>query len=388
MAYRTRYYPPLSIETNQLPTNVVVADKIAPGAVDGDKIEDGSIGTPDYAPGSVNSTALANNSVTTTKIASGAVTDDKLSTAPLTRPFAPQISTAELANGSVTAEKMAAAIIDTAQIVDGAVTTVKIEAAAIDSTKLQVNSVTSTAILDGAVGDPELGTDSVITVKIKDANVTTAKIADQAITNEKLALDHLALFNRDNPTYVDDFIGAALMAPWAASGDVGGVAAMLARSRVNIRTGATNNDIFRLNFNGVLTFDVQDLPKFYTQTQVPDLTNVIVRIGLRLSATEFIYFLYDSTVDANWHITTRDGGATTDTDTGIAVTSARQQLRFEYISNAEVNFYIADALVATSVANIPGPTGDAEAWLEVETQEAVLKQLNLDYVIVDYDRAT
>lgn len=387
MGYRTRYFPPLSIETNQLPANVITEDKIAPGAVTGQTILDGSVGSDDISANAITSIKIASGAVTADKIADGVVGLTKLSFTPVSRPLSPPITTAEIADGAVTSDKMAAAIIDTAQLVDSSVTTVKIAPDSIDATKLKTNSITSGAILAGAVGESELGTDSVITVKIKDANVTTPKIADGAITNTKLAPDHLALFIRDNPIFVDDFVGATLGASWAASGDVGGSASMESRSKVTLVTDVDNTDAFRINHNGVLSIGMEDNPKFFFQVRPLALTNVLIKIGLRTSATEFIYFQYDSSVDANWHAITRNGGATSDVDTSIPVTTGRIPFRFERNSDSEVEFYINNVLVATIITNIPTDADDAEPWIEIETQEAAFKTLQLDYVFIDYNRA-
>ena len=56
----------------------------------------------------------------------------------------------------------------------------------------------------------------------KEGTITAAnasKINDGAVTNAKLAPEHLALFLRDNPLFDDDFVGAVLKNVWASSGD-------------------------------------------------------------------------------------------------------------------------------------------------------------------------
>jgi microcystin-dependent protein len=77
------------------------------------------------------------------------------------------LSTAILADGSVTAAKLASDAVTTVKILDGNVTTVK--------------------LTDGAVTEAKLATNAVTTAKIVDANVTEAKIASNAITNAKMA---------------------------------------------------------------------------------------------------------------------------------------------------------------------------------------------------------
>lgn len=77
------------------------------------------------------------------------------------------LSSASIADGSVTAAKLASDAVTTAKILDGNVTAVK--------------------LTDGAVTEAKLATNAVTTAKIVDANVTEAKIASNAITNAKMA---------------------------------------------------------------------------------------------------------------------------------------------------------------------------------------------------------
>ena len=82
-------------------------------------------------------------------------------------------------NNVVTAVKIADANVTEAKLADDAVTAVKI---------LDAN-VTTTKIADANVTEAKLAVDAVTTVKILDANVTTTKIADANVTEAKLAVD-------------------------------------------------------------------------------------------------------------------------------------------------------------------------------------------------------
>lgn len=77
------------------------------------------------------------------------------------------ISTVSIADGSVTAPKLAANAVETVAIKDANVLTAKIADAAVTTVKIADNNVTTPKILDGAV----------TTAKILDANVTVAKLA-------------------------------------------------------------------------------------------------------------------------------------------------------------------------------------------------------------------
>ena len=88
------------------------------------------------------------------------------------------VTTAALADNSVTAAKIAPGTIVDSDIADNAVTTAKI---------LNAN-VTTAKIADVNVTTGKLAANAVTTAKITDANVTTAKIADDAVTVAKVNL--------------------------------------------------------------------------------------------------------------------------------------------------------------------------------------------------------
>ena len=77
-------------------------------------------------------------------------------------------------------------VIDTNHIVDGAVTEAKITTDAVTTGKIKNLNVTTAKIADGAVTEAKIATDAVTTGKIKNLNVTTAKIADSAVTTGKI----------------------------------------------------------------------------------------------------------------------------------------------------------------------------------------------------------
>lgn len=68
-------------------------------------------------------------------------------------------------------------VMPTAGILDGAITTAKVANNAITDVKIQSGGLTASSI----------ATNAVTTIKIADANVTTAKLADAAVTNAKIA---------------------------------------------------------------------------------------------------------------------------------------------------------------------------------------------------------
>ena len=106
------------------------------------------------------------------------------------------VTTAMLADNSVTAAKIAAGAVGTSEIADGSIATADIADDAITSAKIADNAiitalivdaaVTSAKIADGTIVAADLANDAITTDKITDANVTTAKIADNAVTTAKI----------------------------------------------------------------------------------------------------------------------------------------------------------------------------------------------------------
>lgn len=164
--------------------------------------------------GIIEASHLSTDSVTTAAIADGSITEPKLAT--------DSVSTVKIQDDAVTAAKINADVAglglvqnvsgaldvnvddatieistDTVQVKDLGITTGKINDLAVTSGKLADSSVTTAKILndnvttakiaDGNVTANKLASDSVTTVKILDSNVTTAKINDNAVTNDKLA---------------------------------------------------------------------------------------------------------------------------------------------------------------------------------------------------------
>lgn len=76
--------------------------------------------------------------------------------------------------------------ITTAKLADGAITASKIGTAEVGTAALAPLAVTTDKIADGAVTTDKLATSSVATEKLQDLCVTTPKIADQAVDTTKL----------------------------------------------------------------------------------------------------------------------------------------------------------------------------------------------------------
>ena len=114
-----------------------------------------------------------------------------------------------VADGTITAAKLASDSVTSAKIAAGAVGTTDLAANAVTQAKLASDAVATTNILDANITTAKIASDAVTTAKILDSNVTTAKIADDAVTQVKLAdrvvgsaeLDNLTLNAQTGTTY-------------------------------------------------------------------------------------------------------------------------------------------------------------------------------------------
>jgi len=145
---------------------VLTADSAASGGlawglVD-DAIADGAITAAKIATGAVGTSELADDAVTNEKIGVGAV------------------GTTELAADAVTNAKIGVGAVGTTELAADAVNGDKIADDAIGSEHIASGAVGTAEIATGAVGSDEIGTDAVSTDKIADNAVTYAKLENAA----------------------------------------------------------------------------------------------------------------------------------------------------------------------------------------------------------------
>lgn len=119
-----------TIGANQIAANAIVAGKIAAGAISASEIASGAISTDKLAANAVTSEKITALAVTAAKIATDAITSDKIAANAITagKIAAAAIGTSQLAAGAITADKLAAnqVLIGEAQIADANITTLKI----------------------------------------------------------------------------------------------------------------------------------------------------------------------------------------------------------------------------------------------------------------------
>jgi hypothetical protein len=117
-----------------------------------------SIWSSNVADGAITAPKLADQAVTASKVAVGAIT------------------TTALGNGVVTQSKLAPASVSTSALANQAVATVKLADASVTSTKLGDLAVTSAKLAEGAVTSSKLANQSVTGAKISTAGATSGQV--------------------------------------------------------------------------------------------------------------------------------------------------------------------------------------------------------------------
>ncbi|SNS91394.1 hypothetical protein SAMN05421640_1607, partial [Ekhidna lutea] len=140
-----------TILAEDIATDAVDSDEIASGAVGSDELADDAITANDIATGAVTTVEILNETILAEDIATNAVGADEI--APLS------VGTSELANDAVTNAKIANNAIQTENIVDGQVQTADIATSAVTEDELANNSVTTNKILDDAVTKEKINQD-------------------------------------------------------------------------------------------------------------------------------------------------------------------------------------------------------------------------------------
>jgi hypothetical protein len=124
------------------PISSVPASAIPDGSITSAKIADGSISTLDLADGAVTSVKIADGTIATGDLADGAVTSAKIADG--------TIATADIAAGAITAPLLAAGAVGTGAIADGAVNSAKIADGSIASGDLAGSLTLSSPTLNSA----------------------------------------------------------------------------------------------------------------------------------------------------------------------------------------------------------------------------------------------
>jgi hypothetical protein len=175
----------------------------------------------DLADGAVTAGKLATDSVTGAKVADGSLTAADLASAAVTA--------AKIASGAVTAGKLATDSVTGVKVADGTLTADDLATGAVGTFQLADNAVTTAKVADGSLTAADLATGAVGTAQLADNAVTAAKVADGTLTGAKIAAGSIvsgttldAVFQADNDETSATAAGLRGRAT-AATGDASGV---------------------------------------------------------------------------------------------------------------------------------------------------------------------
>jgi len=134
---------------------------------------------------------LADNSVTGQKVADGTITDDDINNLGISRIKAKSITGNQILNNTITLAHLTNDLADTitgsVNIANDSITGDKIKNGTITTNDLADNSITSAKIKDGEVMSSDIATDAVGSSEIATAAVTSSEIASGAVDTSELA---------------------------------------------------------------------------------------------------------------------------------------------------------------------------------------------------------
>jgi hypothetical protein len=192
------------------------------------------------------------------------------------------VTTAKIADGSITAAKFAAGAISNASIPDNSITTAKLVNGTIITVDLADDAVTTAKIADAQITTALIADDAVTTALIADAQITTALIADDAVTADKLANSINSAITANTAKVTN--------AITTHTGDVtGGAALTIANNAVDIAklavTDGTAGQFLKTDGNNVLSFGTVAAPVLSYNAWVITATAVTAVNGSQIMVT-------------------------------------------------------------------------------------------------------
>ncbi|MFF3493744.1 hypothetical protein ACFYWS_20595 [Streptomyces sp. NPDC002795] len=192
--YAARWVRLIAVNTSGTPSAASAAVSVAARQAVPADVADGIVTEQKLAAQAVTEAKIALGAVTDTRLAEDAVTAQKIADQAVTgaKLAAKAVTSTALADGAVLAEKLAAQAVTGAKLADQVVTDTKLAAAAVTAAKVAVGAINSQAIADGAVGAAELAAGSVIAGKLAAGAVTAGTLAAGSVQTAALAADAVA----------------------------------------------------------------------------------------------------------------------------------------------------------------------------------------------------
>ncbi|MBN1925389.1 MAG: hypothetical protein JW798_06110 [Prolixibacteraceae bacterium] len=250
------------------------AGEVADNSISSIKIEDGTIGESDLADYSVTEVKIGSNAITKDKIADEVVTEEKLADNSVTsdKIYDGAVSGAKLARDGATIGQVrkwdgvtwAPAADDTGPgestpagpaggdlggaypdplIGEGKVTSGKIANNAVTTEKLAHNGVTGAKIADGAIAETKLAANAVSSGKIADGTIIEPDLANHAVTEAKIADGAIVTEKLNDNAVTTDKIEPDIVSAISGVSNDGGNIDLVAGSNVTITPDDENNTI-------------------------------------------------------------------------------------------------------------------------------------------------
>lgn len=210
------------------------------------------------------------------------------------------------------------------------------------------------------------------------------------LAHEDLCFDSL----HERFFFSDDFEGVQLKDIWREAGT--GSAAVVDPERgaaIRLTTGAVIGNAYRIDWGDYRILHVLKRVSLEVRTELSSVSDIDVRLCLRFDANNLIMFRFDDSVDTNWMIVTTDGGAPTVADSGETPDTSYHIFRIVCHTHGgnHVHFFIDDLRNEVTNSpistNVPDDAGDfLQPYLYVETEAAVAKSIDNDYVYIRQDR--
>jgi len=185
--------------------------------------------------------------------------------------------------------------------------------------------------------------------------------------------------------FYDDFVGSNYDNRWWTGRGGGGSLTAQADSILRIR--ATANTNYELYQNDLCDFSVAKNAIHTSRWRVSSLTSMSGEVGFEPTtpdnATDWLAFIYNSDIGANWQAQSAAGGVTTTIDTGVAADTSYHEFRIETTSGT-LKYFLDGVLVATITTNISALLLQPYCWVVSKT--AATRDVFFDWIETFGDR--
>jgi hypothetical protein len=181
--------------------------------------------------------------------------------------------------------------------------------------------------------------------------------------------------------FCDDFVTSSYdTRTWYANGS-GSVAILTPGIGGVLKLTAANNNANSLHFNNAAAFSVASRFDESIRFKLPVITSIALCIGMISTGVQYAALRLGAT---NFTALTLDGNGNTENDTGVAIDTNWHDLRIRVVA-AGIEFWLDGRLCSTNTTNLP--VEDLQPYLYVQSLMSATRDLYVDYVIAEGDRA-